>query len=698
MRSFSQQQKRFHKPLKISLALGLGFWLVSANGFNNDPQSAIDDRLVLPPETTANVAENTLINEEKLEKQRELYKKAETAFKQNRFSEFKHLKDQLKDYPLHSYLEYRDLRRNLGQISLDQARSFLSSENGSVISERFRRALIRHYSSHQRWDDLVEIYAPQPSIRLQCKYLQAELKTGNAQLAFPKIEKLWLSSQSLPKSCDPVFKVWEDAGYKTNDLVWQRIKLAMSSGKTRLSQYLAKSLDDSDRKWVNMWIKLYRQPHLAEKYKLLTKTHPMASTIRTHAIKRLSKKDPEKAVELWLSLKDQYHFNQEETNNVYKSIGLAMAREHYPEAHIWLNRIDAPYTTKYIREWHIRSAIRQGDWGKTVSAIEALPAREQAELRWQFWWAYANEELGNSIDAEGIYRYLAGRRSYYGFLAADRLNLPYAFENRPLEIDESELVSIKQYPETMRAQELFKLGKIIDARREWNQLLISLSNRQKLAASKVAQNWDWHDRAIYTMGKTDYRDDIALRFPVPMKEKIESWSQKHSIDTAWTYAIIRRESAFMSDAKSSVGALGLMQIMPRTARHVARNMKVRYRGNRSLLKTDTNLKLGTNYLEQMLNRLDEQHVLATAAYNAGIHRVKAWLPETRPMDAIRWVETIPFEETREYVSNVLAYTIIYQHVMNDEYTRLSNRMPPVPAKNPVTQTAQNDASKGNNET
>ena len=143
----------------------------------------------------------------------------------------------------------------------------------------------------------------------------------------------------------------------------------------------------------------------------------------------------------------------------------------------------------------------------------------------------------------------------------------------------------------------------------------------------------------------------------------------------------------MPDAKSSVGALGLMQIMPGTARKVARNMKVRYRGRTSLLRTETNIKLGTGYLGQMMKRLDSQPVLATAAYNAGPHRVKQWLPEAQPMDAIRWIETIPFTETREYVSNVLAYTVIYQHRMSKNYTRLASRMPPVQPKNPVTQTA-----------
>jgi len=196
------------------------------------------------------------------------------------------------------------------------------------------------------------------------------------------------------------------------------------------------------------------------------------------------------------------------------------------------------------------------------------------------------------------------------------------------------------------------------------------------------------------MGRTRYRDDISLRFPLQHEDKVNNWSEKNNIDPSWTYAIIRRESAFMPDARSSVGALGLMQLMPNTARQVARQMKVRYRGRYSLLASNTHIRLGTGYLKRMLSKLDSQQVLATAAYNAGPHRVSKWLPENHQMDAIQWIETIPFTETREYVSNVLAYMVIYEHLLDGEITRLSNRMPPVPARNPVSISQLNSQQPG----
>ena len=684
MSNNNNQNTRSLRSLRLSLGAGLGLWLLTANGFNAAPDISTlsasehnNSPVVLAP-----------LDEDKLARQRELFTQAEKALKKGRIKTFRQLGKQLQDYPLYPYLQYRYLKARLGTVPQQQIQAFLQDNDNTVVGDRFRAYLLRYYARHGHWDDFIDNYQRRGSTSLHCKYLGALLKTPQRQQALDQVKDLWLVGRSQPKACDPVFDAWEQAGHLDQELVWQRVGLAMDRGRTRLARHIGKKLKHrSDREVVYLWSQIHRKPHLSMPASRLA-GHPMAARIRLHGVSRMARRDIDKAVDLWTRMQKTYRFERAEYNRARRAIGLAMARNHHPDAIRWLSRVDAEFADKQVHEWLIRSAIRQGDWARVAHAIERLPLPQQSNLRWQFWWAYAHEQLGHYNDAQGIYQYLAGRRSYYGFLAADRLDLPYSFENRPLDISDRELASIHRYPDALRARELFKLGKIIDARREWRRLTQTLSEREKLTASQLAHRWGWHDRAIVTMGKTDYRDDIALRFPLPLKDTVEAYSQQHSVETAWTYAIIRRESAFMSDARSSAGALGLMQIMPGTARHVARRMKLRYRGRHSLLGTDTNIRLGTGYMGQMLNRLNSQAVLATAAYNAGPHRVEAWLPESRPMDAIRWVETIPFRETREYVSNVLAYTIIYQHIMSDQYTRLAQRMPPVPAKNPATQTAQ----------
>ncbi|MCW8957134.1 MAG: transglycosylase SLT domain-containing protein [Gammaproteobacteria bacterium] len=666
-----------HCPSSISLGLGLGLWLMTANSFNSSQPFTVTEQQIDSAPTSISQTDIVLLDSAYHQQQRELFKKADQAFELGRRSEFKRLLPQLTRYPLYPYLVYKNMRRNISKLDQQQIELFLDDYDNSIITDQFRRDLIRYYARHQQWQSLIQIYTPQDSTSLQCKYLYALLQTGDTERAYPAIEKLWLNAQSLHRNCDQVFKHWSEAGQQTQALTWQRIELAMAKNHIQLARHLAKQLNSDEQIWFKLWMAVHRDPEVSLESDLLKEARPLTATIRLHAIKRMSRKDTDQAITLWMKLAQRYSFTEASLYQVYEQIGLVKARRHETDANFWLDRIPEQYANQSIHEWRVRTAIRQANWPGLVNAIEQLPPHQQAELRWQYWWAYANEQMGYSQVAEGIYHNLANRRSFYGFLAADYLGLPYSFEERPVQADGNDMLKLSKTEQAQRARELFKLKRIPEARREWHQLMASLDEQEKLLASKLAQQWGWHDRAIFTMGRTEYRDDIALRFPLPLLDKVTNWSEKNSIDPALTYAIIRRESAFMSDAKSSKGALGLMQIQPRTARSVARNMKIRYRGKNSLLKTDTNLKLGTGYLQQMLKRHDSQAVLATAAYNAGPHRVKAWLPDYQPMEAIRWIETIPFRETREYVSNVLAYIIIYEYVMGSEPSRLQDRMPPV---------------------
>lgn len=614
--------------------------------------------------------------------QRELYRQAQQAAKQRNYGKLQQLTQQLDGYPLAPYLQYKLLVGQLPTLNQQQIEPFLTRHADTVIGERFRQQLLVQASRSKQWQRVQDYYRADSGVSNECLYLDALIHTDKTQQAYPRIEQLWLSGHSQPDSCDPVFKAWEQAGHKTPALIWQRFKLAMASNNAGLARYLVRFMPASDVQMAEHWLKLHRQPQLLTQADPLDLRHPDRSTLLLHSLQRLSYQDIDLTIEHYRKYSDQLSTAQ--NAQMIRRIGLQLARDHMPGAAIWLSRVADSHVDQQVMEWRIRTSIRQGDWSMVLQAITLLPGEQQAEHRWQYWWAHASQQLGNHIDAQGIYQHLAGQRSYYGFLAADQLSLPYSFEDRPLTPDIERMQHILQQPETLRAREFYLMQQEVAARREWHQLIQRLDNEEKLAASKLAQLWRWHDRAIVTMGRTRYRDDIELRFPLHHQDNVHNWSEQHNIEPAWTYAIIRRESAFMQDVRSPVGAVGLMQLMPSTARQVARQMKIPYRGYYSLIGSDTNIRLGTGYLERMLNRLQSQHVLATAAYNAGPSRVSRWLPEHQQMDAIRWIETIPFTETREYVSNVLAYMAIYEHRMQREITPLSQRMPPVPARNQRT--------------
>ena len=337
-----------------------------------------------------------------------------------------------------------------------------------------------------------------------------------------------------------------------------------------------------------------------------------------------------------------------------------------------------------LLEARILVALREDDWATAWLWLQSLPEQQYSSLRWEYWRARTLQVLGFQDIAEGLYATLAQERSYYGFLAADRLGHDYHLDHIPLKIESSEQESlVAELPGLQRARELYALDRLGTARREWQSVIKNLKPDQIQVAAKLAQGWGWHDRAIFSLARTGYWDDLELRFPLKFRPQVESQASDRQLESAWVFAIMRQESAFVMDARSPVGALGLMQLMPKTAHQVARRLKHRKFRSRELLKPETNIRLGAAYLRQVFDKLQQHPVLATAAYNAGPHRVKGWLP-LQAMSADIWVDSVPFKETRTYLRRVLAYTVIYEQRLGLEPTRLEARMPTIAAPKILT--------------
>ena len=225
----------------------------------------------------------------------------------------------------------------------------------------------------------------------------------------------------------------------------------------------------------------------------------------------------------------------------------------------------------------------------------------------------------------------------------------------------------------LRARELFFLDRLVDAKREWFQALRYLDQDQIKQAATLASRWQWHDSAIRTVAKTEHRNDFSLRFPMPYKQQVLEHAQARELDPSLIYGVMRRESLFDPLARSSVGALGLMQLMPSTARKVASSLGMKKPRKSDILRVENNIRFGTQYLRNVMNRFDNNVALAAAAYNAGPGNVKRWLPRGQIMSADLWVETVPFTETRNYVQAVLAYSTVFDRSLGKN-TLMSSRM------------------------
>ena len=285
------------------------------------------------------------------------------------------------------------------------------------------------------------------------------------------------------------------------------------------------------------------------------------------------------------------------------------------------------------------------------------------------------------VDYEPIDRLkkLSGERDYYGFLASQRLNRPLNLNNVENAVNEDDLNRMLDVPAVQRVREFYDMNLDYVARAEWEYLIRQFDEQQRSTLAHLAYVWGWHNPAIRAAYRSEAYNNLEIRFPVAYQPEVNKYAEKVGLDTTWVYSLIRQESAFMPSAQSSVGAMGMMQIMPRTAKEISNSIGISTPSTREMLTAESNIRLGTVYMSQLLNEFKGNQILATAAYNAGPHRARAWQPKYLPVSGDIWVETIPFNETRDYVKNILTYQAIYRHHLGEQ-VKLSSALQLIPPK------------------
>jgi soluble lytic murein transglycosylase len=609
--------------------------------------------------------------------ERERFLAAEQALAVGKLATFQQLAKQLKDYPLYPYLVFAELRKSLDKADARRVKRFLDDYAETPLAGLMRTAWLDELARQKRWSEYLAFYRTTDNTRLHCYQLQALLQTGQAHTVWPQVEAVWLHGHSRPTACDPILKAWRAASKLTDDLVWRRFALAMSANQTKLATYLTRYLGKQDQIWAERWQQLHTRPLNALHRQDFAADHAYREAMLAHAVRRLADWDTQAAIDLWKKLQTRYTFDPDQRYDTDRFIALNLTREEDVRGYRFLQGLAPRAEDKRLHETRLRAALHRSDWRQVLEWIDELPPALANSERWQYWRARALAKTGEENAAEELFAKVAEQRSFYGFLAADRVDADYHLAHSDTPIDGAAIAQIAVLPGARRARELHALQRWIDARREWRDLTKRLNKVELKAAAELAESWNWHDQAIFTLARTGYWDDLVLRFPVRHTTTVHSNAKRHQLDPAWVFAVVRQESAFMRDAVSRAGARGLMQLMPRTARVVARKAYGKKPPQRKeLFDAETNISLGTAYLRQVLDELGDNTVLATAAYNAGPHRVKRWLPQDEQA-ADLWVELVPFRETRGYLRRVLAYTVIYEHRLGREPTRLSHRLAPI---------------------
>ena len=613
------------------------------------------------------------------EKLRQHYTQALAALRAGDLTRFRKLRDALNDYALQPLLDYEFLKDRIATTPALKLHDFLDRNPEAVVSDQLRKKWLKVLTERGDWKTFISEFRDiDPDNELNCQRLVHLIRASQEQSGLmEEAGKLWLTGSRLPAACDPVFETWRRAGHMTSDMVWARIQIAMEKRNLTLAEGLGRYLEPSERVWVQRWLAMHRQPQqelLRFRYPVET---PVARSIIRHGVVRLAHNDPDEAMRLWETFKERYEFFGEDEKYVLRWVGILAAQAHHPRAVEWLSAASADASDETLRQWRVRAAIRNGEWQTGLRFLALLPELEQKEGEWRYWKARMLERSGEEKQAKILYHVLAKERSYYGFLSADRVGQPYAMQHVSVQASPAEMYATLLRPGIQMAKELFTLGDTLAARRQWTWITNRMNNRERAVAAVLARQWGWYDRAILTVAKSDHLDDLELRFPVLYRDMVEASAQRNNIDPDWVYGVLRQESAFVADARSEAGALGLMQLMPRTGQLTGRRINLRLPNNNAILDVENNLKLGASYLRTVLDINRGHQILATASYNAGPNRVRAWLPENKPLDADAWVDTVPYNETRNYVKNVMAFTTVYAYRLETAMRRLRERMPSV---------------------
>lgn len=608
--------------------------------------------------------------------QRALYLQALELQSQSQIQtpEYQSLLAQLNGYPLLPYLEYATISPHIDELAAPgtdhpQIDEFLTLNAGTYLGQRLEREWVLTLAEHARWSDVVDHHSKaNTTTELTCHALRARLETGDTS-ALQEVAPLWNVATSQPNVCDPVFETWIAAGYPTPDIAWQRFEKTLKADQDSLANYIARQMPAREQELARLYLRVDSEPqtlHDLPSFQVPTDT-PEMKAVLLHGLRQLAQNDATQAMTLLKRDNFDQTLGTAERVELERFIIMRLLTQGHVTAAEIVLQANPLLISEALGGWILRAALKQQDWARIEAWLDRLPADLGTSERWQYWRARMLVEKDtpeSRAEAGELYATLAGLRSFYGFMAADFLGRDYEMVDKPVDFDPAQLDTLADIPAIQRAHELYLIGEEASARAEWQHATAGMPQEQIIASGKLADSWGWHRNGIQAMIQVSYWDDLQLRFPLAYSVLVAEAADKNDLTPHLVFAIARQESAFMQDARSSAGALGLMQLMPATAQQTAKGVGMQIT-NQDLFRPEVNLQLGSRYLSQLMEQFDNNRILAAAAYNAGPNRVKRWLEETgeTPVPLDIWIETIPFAETRGYVQNVLAYSVIYGYRM-----------------------------------
>lgn len=529
----------------------------------------------------------------------------------------------------------------------------------SPLSNKLREKWLYELARTKDWTSYTQYYQSSSDINLACYEQIAKYNTGSHQEALKDAIPLWLTGESRPPACNSLFELLMKDDQFNQDLISQRITLALDKHNIQLARYL---------------LKQYKIPHPTELKALNTvaqnpgtitqlNSGGLNSDIYLYGLKRMVSINMDKALQLWQQGKNKKILSQAQQQAFLAHVALYKAMRNNEDALQWFDKVKPQFYNDVLVDWQIRFALKRKNWKEVSTLIN--DAKNKDTPCWQYWLARSLEEQGKKAEARAIYEPLAKSRQYYGFLASLRLKQNPSFTN---ESPTKNLDVLKPYQSFIDQVKTLYLNKnSLQASRLLNDFISELPKDEASALVYwIDTALQWHGKSVYLSNNETLNNQLSLRFPLAYQDTVTLYSKKYAVRPEFIYAIIRQESGFREDATSSVGARGLMQIMPNTAGVVSKAGKISYNNQSQLFLSEKNINIGVAYLKQLSKRFSNHPILIAAAYNAGPKQVVYWLRTHPPKEIDVWIETLPWQETRNYLKNVMAFYVVYQYRLHQK--------------------------------
>ena len=620
------------------------------------------------------MAVSQAVHADSLDEQRSRYAQIKQAWDNRQMDTVQALMPTLKDYPLYPYLEYRQITDDLMNQPTVTVNNFIQANPTLPPARTLKSRFVNELARREDWRGLLAFSPDKPgATEAQCNYYYAKWATGQQEEAWVGAKELWLTGKSQPNACDPLFSAWRASGKQDPLSYLERIRLAMKAGNTRLVTVLAGQMPADYQTIASAVIGLANDPNTVLTFARTTGATDFTRQMAAVAFASVARDDVENARLMIPQLVQAQQLNDDQTQELRDIVAWRlMGTDVTDEQARWRDDAVMRSNSVSLVERRVRMALGTGDRRGLNTWLARLPMDAKEKDEWRYWQADMLLERGREDEAKEILHSLMQQRGFYPMAAAQRLGEEYT-----LKIDKAPAnanPALTQGPEMARVRELMYWNLDNTARSEWANLVTSRTTEEKAQLARYAFDNRWWDLSVQATIAGKLWDHLEERFPLAYKDLFDRYTSGKDIPQSYAMAIARQESAWNPKVRSPVGASGLMQIMPGTATHTVKMFNIPgYSSPSQLLAPETNINIGTSYLQYVYQQFGNNRIFASAAYNAGPGRVRTWLGNSAGrIDAVAFVESIPFSETRGYVKNVLAYDAYYRYFMGQKDTLMSD--------------------------